>query len=231
MTIPGIPNPAVPYGSCVVVTGVTGFIGSHVADQLLTAGYRVCGTTRDLQKGMWAQTLFQSKFGADNFELKQVTDMATEGAFNEIVIGRQVDISVKQESLADSLLGKGGFIHVANDMSKSRDTDAAVQVAVNGALNALRASAAAGVKRFVYTSSSFAATQPKLGKIFTITNESYNDEAVERASKPDPDGETVYSASKVAAEKAIWSWVKENNPSMVVNTGSHDHRLCNEVLS
>ena len=105
-------------------------------------------------------------------------------------------------------------------MTHSTDPNIAIPRAVNGALNALKASAKVpGLKRFVFTSSSFAATQPKPGKKFTITAESYNDEAVERAWKPNADGETVYSASKVEAERAIFKWVKENKPSLIVNTG------------
>lgn len=117
-------------------------------------------------------------------------------------------------------------------MGKKTDTGAAVQKAVTGALNALKASAMSGLNRFVYTSSSFAATQPKPGEIFTVTTESYNEEAVERASKPNPDGETVYSASKVAAERAILKWVKENKPPLVVNMSLNLYpELCETFLT
>lgn len=37
----------IPQGSLVLVTGVTGFLGSIIADQLLLHGYRVRGTVRD----------------------------------------------------------------------------------------------------------------------------------------------------------------------------------------
>ena len=37
-------------GSSVLVTSVNGFIGSHVADQLLARGYHVRGTVRDVAK-------------------------------------------------------------------------------------------------------------------------------------------------------------------------------------
>lgn len=87
MTIPGIASPAVPYGEFIVVSGVTGFIGSHVADQLLTAGYKVRGTTRSVRKGVWAEEYFKKKYGSDNFELREVPDMAAEGAFDEVVQG------------------------------------------------------------------------------------------------------------------------------------------------
>ncbi|KAH8896159.1 aldehyde reductase [Thozetella sp. PMI_491] len=200
MPIPGIITPAVPYGSLVVISGASGFIGSHVVDQTLTAGYKVRGTTRDIHKNQWLADHFRQKYGNDMFQLVEVPDMEVEGAFDAAVEGAS------------------GFIHVANDMQGSRNPDIAIPRAVNGALSALKSSANAGLKRFVFTSSSFAVTQPKPGKVFTLTVESFNDEAVERVKTPGADGETVYSASKVEAERAITRWVNKNQPSLVVNT-------------
>jgi nucleoside-diphosphate-sugar epimerase len=90
MPIPGLASVAVPYGSVVVVSGVTGFIGSHIADQLLLAGYKVRGTTRNVQTGKWAEEHFRGKYGHDSFELKQVIDMAADGAFDTVVDGKHV---------------------------------------------------------------------------------------------------------------------------------------------
>ena len=87
MTIPSIPQPAVPYDSWIVASGATGFIGSHVAEQLIIAGYRVRGTTRNAQKGVWLQQYFNEKHGAGKFELREVRDMAAPDAFDEVVKG------------------------------------------------------------------------------------------------------------------------------------------------
>lgn len=43
---------------------------------------------------------------------------------------------------------------------------------------------------------------PKPNKMFTITVDSYNDDTIERTSQLGADGSTVYSASKVAIERA-----------------------------
>ena len=43
-------NPAIPSGSTVLVTGVNGFLASHIADQFLRLGYSVIGTVRDAAK-------------------------------------------------------------------------------------------------------------------------------------------------------------------------------------
>jgi nucleoside-diphosphate-sugar epimerase len=78
---------AIPKGSLVLVTGVNGFVGSHVADQFLAAGYRVRGTARDLHKTDGLGELWKQKYGQDSVEFVQVTNMSNEGAFDEAVKG------------------------------------------------------------------------------------------------------------------------------------------------
>ncbi|KII83905.1 hypothetical protein PLICRDRAFT_179940 [Plicaturopsis crispa FD-325 SS-3] len=51
----------IPNGSTVLVTGFTGYIGSHVTQQLLEAGYTVRGTTRSATKA----TFLREKFTRD----------------------------------------------------------------------------------------------------------------------------------------------------------------------
>lgn len=76
------------------------------------------------------------------------------------------------------------------------------------------------MKRFVYTSSSFAATFPSPDKRLAITTQTFNDGAVRKANLPDPEGDVVYAASKVEAERRIMAWVKGNKPNLVVNMGT-----------
>jgi nucleoside-diphosphate-sugar epimerase len=78
---------AIPKNSIVLVTGVNGCIGSHVADQLLEAGYKVRGTTRDIKKAEGLKNLWEKKYGPDKLEIVTVSDMSKEGAFNEAVKG------------------------------------------------------------------------------------------------------------------------------------------------
>lgn len=86
---------ALAKGSTILVTGANGFIASHVADQLLLAGYKVRGTARDEAKTKWVQELFDAKYGRGKCEAVVVPDMAAKGAFDEVVkgeLGRSVPL-------------------------------------------------------------------------------------------------------------------------------------------
>ena len=78
---------AIPEDSLILVTGVTGFIGSHIANELLKRGYRVRGTARDAEKARWINELFEGNFGKGRFETVIVSDMSTPGAYDEAVKG------------------------------------------------------------------------------------------------------------------------------------------------
>jgi nucleoside-diphosphate-sugar epimerase len=75
--------PAIRKDSIVLVTGVNGYIGSHVADQLLEAGYRVRGTCRSASKAQALSDPWEKKYGQGRFEIATVPDMSKEGAFEE----------------------------------------------------------------------------------------------------------------------------------------------------
>ena len=99
-------SPAIPRGSLVLVTGVNGLVSSHVADQLLQAGYRVRGTARSEDKAALMKEVFHPKYGKDSFETVVVGDMAAENAFAGAVKGtcwtnslRLFSLSLKGSSL------------------------------------------------------------------------------------------------------------------------------------
>lgn len=197
---------AVPRGSVVIVTGANGYIGSNVVDQLLLLGYRVRGTVRKLDKSKWMQPLLDGKYGAGNFELVEVPDMAAPGAFDEVV------------------KGASGFVHVATPVMQSFDPNEAVPMVVNGILHVLQACCKeSGIKRVVMTSSSTAAASPEPNKVFTMDEKTWNTTAVEAAWAPPPyEGLQrrldVYSASKTQSEQAAWKFMEEQKPGFVFNT-------------
>lgn len=77
------------------------------------------------------------------------------------------------------------------------------------------------VKRFVYTSSSTAATAPIVNKKFHVDASTWNDADVEAAWAPPPYNDdrrlAVYAASKTLAEKECWRFMREEKPAFVLN--------------
>lgn len=76
-----------PKGSLILVTGVNGYIASHVADQFLRLGYKVKGTVRNAEKSSWVSTYFQKKYGTEVFELAEVTDLTDQDALKTALQG------------------------------------------------------------------------------------------------------------------------------------------------
>jgi len=195
----------VPKGSTVLITGVNGFIGSNIADQFLKLGYKVRGTTRNPEKNAWISTLFDEKYGADNFELVAVPDMVEQGAFVQAV------------------KGVSAVVHTATISSLDPNPHNLIPGTVAGTLNALEAAAQKpSVKRFVLTSSSLAALIPNPINPVEVTTNTWNDEVVEWAYR-DPPYEperslAVYAASKTSSEKEAWDFMDERKPSFTLNT-------------
>ena len=85
------------------------------------------------------------------------------------------------------------------------------------------AAATPNVKRFVMTSSSTAATNPKPGVKFTITDKTWNYEVIEAAQAPPANTAQrrwdIYGASKTLAEQELWKFVEDHKDiSFVANT-------------
>lgn len=83
-------SPVLQPGCKILVTGASGFVGSHVTDQLLSAGYKVRGTTRDTAKNAWLVTLFETRYGVGNFELVSVPNLALDEALDAVLEGMLV---------------------------------------------------------------------------------------------------------------------------------------------
>jgi nucleoside-diphosphate-sugar epimerase len=88
--MPPIDNPALPKGSLVLVTGVNGLLGSHVAKQFLEFGYKVRGTVRSPEKNSWLTAAFDNEYGQGNFELVELADMTDEEAMKEVAKGQSL---------------------------------------------------------------------------------------------------------------------------------------------
>lgn len=80
---------AIPQGSRVLVTGVNSYIGSKIAEQFLSNGYKIRGTVRSLTRAAWVQKFFDEAYGVGNFEVVQI-DMTAEGAYDEVAKGMSI---------------------------------------------------------------------------------------------------------------------------------------------
>ena len=120
-------------GTRVVVTGGAGFIGSHLAERLAQEGANVCIL--------------------DNFATGKLENLASVAADFELTTGdiRDPDVAMKVVTGADTVF------HLAALGSVSRSVDdptTSHHVNVDGTLNLLVAAKQAGVRRFIYSSSS-----------------------------------------------------------------------------
>ncbi|KAK6221163.1 aldehyde reductase 2 [Colletotrichum tabaci] len=195
---------AIPQGSTVLVTGVNGFIGSHVANEFLRFGFKVRGTTRNPERNAWMRALFDKKYGSGQFDLVAVPNMVAPGAFSKAVEG------------------VSAVVHTAANFSLDPNPHNVIPETVSGTVNALEAATQEpSVRRFVLTSSSTAALIPKPNNRVTVTTDTWNDEAVGLAYR-DPPYEPeralpVYAASKTLSEKEAWKFVGERRPGFILN--------------
>jgi uncharacterized protein YbjT (DUF2867 family) len=81
-------TPAIPIGETVLVSGVTGYIAAQIAENLLSLGYRVRGTSRNPDKTQELQHQFDQKYGSGKFDIVKVENVNVEGAFSEAAKGK-----------------------------------------------------------------------------------------------------------------------------------------------
>ena len=173
----------------VLVTGGSGFVGSHAIVQLLNAGYRVRTTVRKLSRASEVRALVTAAgaSGADSIEFVAV-DLTSDAGW------------------AEAMDGCTFVLHVASPfpVQQPKDEDELIVPARDGALRALRFARDAGVKRVVLTSS-FAAVgySPKpAGGDYTEAD----------WTDPTQPGITPYVKSKTISERAAWDFVaREGN--------------------
>jgi nucleoside-diphosphate-sugar epimerase len=170
--------------STVLVTGGSGFIGSHAILQLLAAGHQVRTTVRNLKREGDVRALLKEGGAEPGDRLSfAAADLENDAGWPEAVAGCEY------------------VLHVASPFPATlpKHEDELIVPAREGALRVLRASRDAGVRRVVLTSS-FAAIgygHAPQGKPFDETDWT------------DPDGEGVmpYVKSKTLAERAAWDFI------------------------
>jgi dihydroflavonol-4-reductase len=168
----------------VLLTGVSGFIGIHVARTLLAHGYSVRGSLRSLERAHAVrQALQESGQDVDRIEFVRL-DM------------------IRDEGFAEALHGVERVIHVASPIPTRppRDENELIVPARDGTIRVLRAASEQGARRVVVTSSISAvySGHPRDGShVFTEVDFSRLDAPI-----------TAYDKSKTVAELAAWDFVR-----------------------
>ncbi|THH28933.1 hypothetical protein EUX98_g5257 [Antrodiella citrinella] len=177
--------------SLVLVTGVSGYLGSHVINQLVIAGYRVRGTVRSAKV-------------PDNKKAFAVYGDAVEIiAWDDLVHGTH----------PEAFKGVDAVIHVAAPLvGREATAELAISVSVDGSLNIIRQAEQAGIKNFGYVSSVVAVTMGfAQGQFTPVTDQDWVPITKETVlSNKDTDKMTVYVAEKVLSERAVWEFVDQH---------------------
>jgi nucleoside-diphosphate-sugar epimerase len=172
----------------VLVTGISGFLGAHCAQQLLSAGYRVRGTVRSLK---------------DDRKISHVRALKSiDSSALELV---EADLLLP-ETWVTAVAGCTYVLHVASPFPASipKDADDIIRPAVDGTLNVFRAIAndpARTVRRVVLTSSIAAlfSGRDQMQKVW---------DEWDWGKLDDPKNPVhPYPASKLLAERAAWDFV------------------------
>ena len=167
----------------VVITGITGFLGSHVCDYFLKDGtFDVRGTVRD-KKNEAKLAPLRKAFG-DNFSKLELVE---------------ADL-LKPETIDEAVKGCDYVVHTASPfpIEAPKDENVLIRPAVEGTMAAVRAAHKYKVKRIVITSSVAAImgqSEENMKEIYT-ENDWTDVKAV-----------GAYEKSKTLAEKAAWDYM------------------------
>jgi dihydroflavonol-4-reductase len=173
----------------VLVTGGSGFVGSHVILQLLHAGHVVRTTVRSLKREPDVRAMLRSAGAADAALSFLAADLE------------------RDDGWAAAAAGCDYVIHVASPLpiAAPKTEDELIVPARDGVLRVLKAARDAGVKRVVFTSTCGAIYygHPPQAEPFDETNWT------------NLDGEmSAYVKSKAIAERAAWDFMAEQGGSL-----------------
>jgi len=181
--------------SIVLVTGGSGFIGSHTILKLLAAGHDVRATVRDLKR-------------ADDVRAMLRTGGA---AAPERVQFFAADLE-KDAGWAEAVRGCEFVLHVASPLPASvpKNEDELIVPAREGTLRVLRAARDAGVKRVVVTSSFAAIGYGHPASHPAFTEKDWTD--------PNSSDVMAYPKSKTLAERAAWDFMAKEGGALELAT-------------
>ncbi|MGZ5204576.1 MAG: NAD-dependent epimerase/dehydratase family protein [Caldimonas sp.] len=176
---------------CVLVSGGSGYIAGFLIRQLVAEGWLVHTTVRSLAR----ESAVRQLLGVDDNRLKFfAADLNADAGW------------------AEAMAGCGFVAHLASPLPSGvpKNADELIVPARDGALRALRAAKAAGVRRFVMTSSVAAVSYGRGRGVHRFSEADWTD--------PDRPGLTAYIRSKTIAERAARDWVAKEGSAMELCT-------------
>ncbi len=204
-------NSGINNSKTVLVTGGSGFVGSHTILQLLQQGYKVRTTLRSLARK------------------QEVMDMMKTGGITDFssLTFYETDL-LKNDNWNEAAAGCDYVLHVASPifLRLPKDEDEMIRPAVEGTLRVLKAARNAGVKRVVMTSNFGAVGYSHRNSSMPITEESW--------TNPNEKGLSTYNKSKVLAERAAWDFMQREGGKLeltVINPMGIFGPALNAVLS
>lgn len=177
--------------STVLVTGGSGFIGSHAILQLLAAGYKVRTTVRNLNREGEVRAMLRNGGAEPGDELSFVAaDLMSDAMWPAAVSGCEY------------------VLHIASPFPPTapRSEDELILPAREGSLRVLRAARDAGVKRVVLTSSFAAIGYGQPERLGPFTEKDWTN-----PMKPDV---MPYTKSKTLAERAAWDFIESEGAGL-----------------
>jgi nucleoside-diphosphate-sugar epimerase len=179
----------------VLVTGGTGFVGTHIIFQLLQRGYNVKTTIRSLTS--------KSKV-IDTLKFNGIT------TFDNLTFV-EADLS-KDDNWDVAMEGCNYVLSVASPVffNIPKDENEVILPAVEGIIRVLKAARNAGVKRVVMTSNFGAVGFSNKNSNITTTEEDW--------TNPNEKGLSAYEKSKLLAERAAWDFIKKEGGSLEFTT-------------
>ncbi|HTJ57529.1 MAG TPA: NAD-dependent epimerase/dehydratase family protein [Devosiaceae bacterium] len=168
----------------VLVTGISGFLGGHVALALLDSGYAVRGSVRDLARADKVRAALKKHSASGRLDRLEIVSL---------------DLT-RDEGWREAAEGCRFVQHVASPLALKapKDRDELIGPAVGGTRRALAAGLAADVERIVLTSSIAAIVYGHDRNQPTPFTEA-------DWSNPQGQGVTAYSESKTRAELEAWT--------------------------
>lgn len=179
----------------VLVTGGTGFVGTHIIFQLLQRGYNVKTTIRSLSsKSKVIDTLkFNGLTTFDNLTFVEA-DLSKDDNWDVAMEGCNYVLSVASPV----------FFNIPKDENE------VIRPAVEGIIRVLKAAQNAGAKRVVMTSNFGAVGFSNKNSNITTTEEDW--------TNPNEKGLSAYEKSKLLAERAAWDFIKKEGGNLQFTT-------------